>query len=76
MEGHQLELRREESGLRHYVDNQAVRGGSFLEMLTGDGWVTGRYEWTFNADSKPFLMVSDDQLITLDSDAQLRWPAK
>ena len=76
MEGFELVLRHEESGLRHYVDNQAVRAGRFLEVLTDDGWVTGRYVWTFTAASKPFLMVSDDQLITLDSDAKLRWPTK
>jgi len=40
-----LELRREPSGLRHYLDGEPVHCGTGLELLLADGrWMSARYE--------------------------------
>ncbi len=73
--GDQLELRDEgASGYRHYLNDQAVHAGSFLQVLTEDGWVDGRYEWSFMVLAKPYLVIGDGQTVVLDDDAWLRWP--
>ena len=58
--GSELELRNEgSSGYRHCLDDRAVHAGSMLELLTDNGWVTGRYEWSFNPDGNPSYLVID-----------------
>ncbi len=36
-----------DSGLRHFVQDIPVRAGSYIEVKFGDGWIPGRYEWSF-----------------------------
>lgn len=35
------------SGLRHFVQDIPIRAGSYIEVKFGDGWIPGRYEWSF-----------------------------
>jgi hypothetical protein len=76
-QGLTLELRSEESGYRHYLAGQAVRAGTILELQTDSGWITGRYEWSYNPDSKPYLVVDSDtdRAVGLGPDSRLRWPS-
>jgi hypothetical protein len=39
------------SGLRHFVGGEPVRTGSYIEIKFGDGWIPGRYEWSFDQGS-------------------------
>lgn len=36
-----------EGGLRHFVGREPVYAGSYIEIKFGDGWIPGRYEWSF-----------------------------
>lgn len=38
-------------GLRHFVNGEPVRAGSYMEVKFGDGWIPGRYEWSFDQES-------------------------
>ncbi|TVX85601.1 hypothetical protein FPZ44_24920 [Paenibacillus agilis] len=33
--------------LRHFVSGEKVHAGSYIEVKFGDGWIKGRYEWSF-----------------------------
>ena len=76
-EGFELELVHEgSSGSRHYLDGRPVHAGSFLQLLTDDGWIDGRYEWSYDADERPYLVTDTDkdEGVRLDAYALLRWP--
>lgn len=71
-----LELRREPSGLRHYLDEKPVRAGTLIEIFTeARGWTLGRYEWSFQADRSPIACIDEDSAITIDDETPARWPA-
>lgn len=71
-----LELRDEGiSGLRHYLDGEPVHAGDSLELLTGDGWRRGRYEWGFRWDGPPVLFWDDQRGVSIREDDELRWPS-
>lgn len=76
-QGFHLELRLEDaSGYRHYLDGRPVHAGTIVEILTDDGWVTGRYEWNFAIDSEPFVVTNSEhnRAFLLDANSLLRWP--
>ena len=68
-----LELRREPSGYRHYLCGRQVHAGSFLDMSINGHWETGRYEWSFRPESRPYMVFQDEELTIYDADL-LRWP--
>jgi hypothetical protein len=74
--GSKLELTHDESGYRHYLDGRAVRAGDALEMRSGDAWTPGRYEWSYNTDSLPYLVTDTDadEAVTIEAESLLRWP--
>lgn len=76
-EGQRLILQHE-GGYRHYLLGRAVHAGTRLELLTDNGWVTGRYEWRFHPDIKPYLVLNTEtgETVVLEYDAELRWPEK
>lgn len=75
-----LEVRREQGGLRNYVDGEEVHAGDVLEMLVADGtWIAGRYEWTYREDERPAFYVGErgsDKGILISAADVLRWPGR
>ncbi|EGW37071.1 hypothetical protein [Desulfosporosinus sp. OT] len=53
-------LHEESSGLRHYVNGVPVHAGSALQVKFGNGWISGRYEWSFDGKSKIQVHCNDD----------------
>jgi len=51
---------RESSGLRHYVNGVPVHAGSAMQVKFGNGWIRGRYEWSFDGKSKIQIHCNDD----------------
>lgn len=51
------------SGLRHFVSGKPINAGSYIEVKFGDGWIPGRYEWSFEKDSPIRVHSSRDELI-------------
>ncbi|KAF6574015.1 hypothetical protein G9G54_23560 [Paenibacillus sp. EKM212P] len=39
------------NGLRHFVAGKPIQACSYMEVKFGDGWIPGRYEWSFEKDS-------------------------
>ncbi|WP_088834376.1 hypothetical protein [Paenibacillus tyrfis] len=39
------------SGYRHFVAGKPINAGSYMEVKFGDGWIAGRYEWSFEKNS-------------------------
>ncbi|WP_200956143.1 hypothetical protein [Paenibacillus sp. Root52] len=37
--------------LRHFVEGVPIHSGSYIEVKFGDGWIKGRYEWSFEQSS-------------------------
>ena len=48
------------NGLRHYVDGVPVHAGSGIQVKFGNGWIAGRYEWSFNSKSLIQIYCNDD----------------
>ncbi|MDR3543250.1 MAG: hypothetical protein P4L69_20160 [Desulfosporosinus sp.] len=48
------------NGLRHYVDGVPVHAGSAMHVKFGNGWINGRYEWSFDGKSKIQIHCNDD----------------
>ena len=81
-----LELRRDESGLRHYLAGQAVFPGTRLHLLLGDGtWLSGTYEWRGNEVTWPGFrfrvggsvtgtLPAPSMVAAIHPGALLRWP--
>ena len=70
-----MKLKREESGLRHYLDGKPVHAGTQLEYFdieTGK-WETGRYEWSFSQVLPPYLVVTSGAVV-ITIRTRLRWP--
>ncbi|MFD0591035.1 hypothetical protein ACFQZE_23855 [Paenibacillus sp. GCM10027627] len=42
-----IHLVERDGSLRHYVSNKPIHAGSYIEVKFGDGWISGRYEWSF-----------------------------
>jgi hypothetical protein len=75
-----LEVRREQGGLRNYVDGEEVHAGDVLEMLIAVGiWIAGRYEWTYREDERPVFYMGErgpDEGVLISAADVLRWPGR
>lgn len=49
------------SGLRHFVDGIPVHAASYIEVKFGDGWIPGRYEWSFQQGEPIRIHSSRDE---------------
>lgn len=89
-QGQILELGRDSGGRRHYLSGRPVHAGVVLELLTVNGWLRGRYEWTYRKND-PAIFCLMLQVPGTDQDgypnrhqvefllpeyALLRWPVK
>ena len=72
--GNTLVLAHESSGLQHYLLDREVRAGTSLQMFYEGDWIAGRYEWSFNERSNPYLVIGEDRSIPITSESELRWP--
>ena len=50
------------NGLRHFVNGEPIHAGSYIEVKFGDGWIPGRYEYSFTKDS-PIRIYSKQDVI-------------
>lgn len=48
------------SGLRHFVNGIPVHAGSGIQVKFGNGWIPGRYEWSFEGKSPIQIHCNDD----------------
>jgi len=48
------------SGLCHFVDGVPVHAGSGIQVKWGNGWIPGRYEWSFDGKSKIQVHCNND----------------
>lgn len=70
-----LELRREPSGLRHYLNEKPVHAGSLIEVFTDvRGWTLARYEWSFSSSRPPIACIDYDRAIVIREMTPARWP--
>jgi hypothetical protein len=58
---------------RHYLANEPVHCGDFLELFEAGKWAVGRYEWTCSPD-EPATLHSVDRVISITENCLLRWP--
>lgn len=49
------------NGYRHFVEGEPVRAGSYIEVKFGDGWIAGRYEWSFEKGAPIQIHSSRDE---------------
>lgn len=47
---------------RHYVQGVPVHAGSAIQVKFGDGWINGRYEWSFDPKSKVSIHSGDEAI--------------
>lgn len=47
------------NGLRHFVCGVPVHAGRGMQVRFGDGWIDGRYEWSFEKDSLARIHAGD-----------------
>lgn len=53
-----LEMRRERSGLRHYLDGHPLHAGTSVHLvMPDDGELAGHYEWTFRESDAPIMGI-------------------
>ena len=68
----------EHTGPRHVLGGRAVHPGAALEVrMDGPRWVRGTYQWSFDPDDDPCLVVDElwgPHVLRLDADDLLRWP--
>jgi len=58
-----LELRQDAGGLRHFLDDEPVHAGDLVELrFSGGPGLPGRYEWSFDREERPGLVVSLETL--------------
>lgn len=48
-------------GLRHFVEGKPMHSGSYIEVKFGDGWIPGRYEWSFQQGEPIRIHSSRDE---------------
>jgi len=53
------------NGLRHFVAGKPVSAGSYIEVKFGDGWIPGRYEWTFEQGAPITIHSSRDEFFSI-----------
>ncbi|WP_244944322.1 hypothetical protein [Paenibacillus polymyxa] len=53
------------NGLRHFVAGKPIHAGSYIEIKFGDGWIPGRYEWSFEMDSPIRIHSSRHEWISI-----------
>ena len=73
-----LVLADDRGGQRHFLEDRAVHAGDGVELQLPDGWLPGRYEWSFD-DQPPELVVAvagtkENAIVRLPPSATLRWP--
>lgn len=67
---HFLELRDEESGLRHYLEGRPLHAGDLVSVFTKEhGWCDGRYEWSYREDSPPSVWFDEEDGMVIDLEA-------
>jgi hypothetical protein len=72
-----LEIKREASGPRHWLDGQPVHSGALLELRTTDqGWVLGRYEWSYQERDRPTFHIDEFTIRRIAPTDLLRWPTR
>ena len=81
--GSELRLGVDHGGRRHFLDGEAVHAGNTLLLLTVDGWLPVRYEWSFDPATEPVGYVAlpgafgeSAAPLRLPSDARLAWPRR
>ena len=66
VDGDRLELRREPSGLRYYLQGRGVHAGQELDLLVWTHpktsqaeatWIRGRYEWSYHKQDRPTFHI-------------------
>lgn len=70
VEGH-IVLEDTENGYKHYVCGVPVHAGSAIQVKFGDGWIAGRYEWSFD-DKSPIRLHSGDDAIHINKEHCVR----
>ncbi len=73
-ETHHLELKRESTGPRHFLNQKPVHAGDLLAIWENHAWVTARYEWTFDTRRPATAWFSEEEGIELTESTLLRWP--
>jgi hypothetical protein len=76
-----LDLRDGASGPRYHLAGRPVAGGSVVQLCFSGGWVTGRFEWSGQADEKPHFHCSveldgggvEEHVVEIPERALLRW---
>ena len=81
--GETLLLGQGSGGPRHFLDGEPVHAGEILLLLTVDGWLGVRYEWSFDVNSEPTAYMAlpgafeTTQIpFRIPADARLAWPKK
>lgn len=76
MDNYHLVLQQEGHGYRHYLDDREVYPGTMLELQVGTDWVLGRFQWNFDHETRPYLVIDADRddTISLSEHSILRWP--
>ncbi|MCY9763169.1 hypothetical protein M5X06_22395 [Paenibacillus alvei] len=60
------------NGLRHFVSGKAIRSGSYIEVKFGDGWISGRYEWSFQQGDLIQIHSSRDEFFYIREGSLVR----
>lgn len=71
---HFLELRDEESGLRHYLEGKPLHAGDLVSVFTKRGWEEARYEWNYSEASRPLAVFDEDHAISIEETTPCRQP--
>lgn len=69
-----LELRREASGPRHFLDHKPVHAGDLLALWTNHAWETVRYEWSYDTKRPATAWFSAEEGGDITESTLLRWP--
>jgi hypothetical protein len=71
IEGHIICLQQLHNGNRHYVNDKPITAGSYIEVRFGDGWIPGRYEWSFNSGD-PIRIHAGEEVILIREGHRVR----
>ena len=73
--GHTLREGTTVGGPRHFLDDEAPHAGTGVWLLTDDGWLRGRYEWTFEPGTPAEIWIgvgrNDEAVIQVYPGARL-----
>lgn len=54
-----------QGSLRHFVNGEPIHAGSYIEVKFGDGWIPGRYEWSFQQESPIRIYSSREEWFSI-----------